>query len=77
MVCVCGVLMNRHKLMNAVRLKKENEVYTAEEKRLLAQHNIEEFQRREKEFRGKINQRLREMQSGSSIAPNYGQKRNT
>ena len=68
---------SRHKLMNAVRLKKENEVYTAEEKRLLAQHNIEEFQRREKEFRGKINQRLREMQSGSSIAPNYGQKRNT
>ncbi|GLD93297.1 hypothetical protein PINS_up001889 [Pythium insidiosum] len=37
---------SRHKRMNAVRLRKENQVYTAEEKRALALINFEEKQQR-------------------------------
>ncbi|KAF1783543.1 NF-kappa-B-activating protein/UPF0396 [Phytophthora cactorum] len=38
---------SRHKRMNAVRIRKENQVYTAEEKRALALINFEEKQQRE------------------------------
>ena len=38
---------SRHTRMNAVRLRKENQVYTAEEKRSLALRNHEEKQQRE------------------------------
>lgn len=38
---------SRHTRMNAVRLRKENQVYTAEEKRALALRNFEEKQQRE------------------------------
>ena len=38
---------DRHKKMNAVRMKKEAQIYTAEEKRALAIYNKEEQQRRE------------------------------
>lgn len=38
---------SRHKRMNEVRLRKENQVYTAEEKRALALYNFEQKQARE------------------------------
>jgi len=38
---------SRHKKMNAARIKKEAQIYTAEEKRALAIYNLEEQQRRE------------------------------
>lgn len=41
---------SRHKRMNAIRLRKENQVYTAEEKRALALFNWEEKQQKEKEL---------------------------
>ncbi|CAD7942198.1 unnamed protein product [Amoebophrya sp. A120] len=40
---------SRHKRMNAVRLRKENQIYTAEEQRALALFNYEEKQEKEKE----------------------------
>jgi len=41
---------SRHKRMNAVRLRKENQVYSAEEKRALAMFNYEEKQKRESQI---------------------------
>lgn len=38
---------NRHARMNAVRIRKENQVYTAEEKAALAMFNYEENKRKE------------------------------
>ena len=38
---------NRHSRMNAVRIRKENQVYTAEEKAALAMFNFEENKRKE------------------------------
>ena len=55
---------SRHKRMNAVRMRKENQVYSAEEKRALAMFNYEEKQKRENQmladFRQLINQKLGE-----------------
>lgn len=39
---------SRHKRMNEVRLRKESQVYTAQEKKALALFKIEENQEREK-----------------------------
>ena len=41
---------SRHKRMNAVRLRKENQIYSAEEKRALAMFNYEEKQKRESQI---------------------------
>ena len=41
---------SRHARMNAVRLRKENQVYTAEEKRALALFNFEEKANKEMEM---------------------------
>jgi len=53
---------SRHKRMNAVRLRKENQVYSADEKRALAQFNYEEKANRENqilaEFRDMIQQKF-------------------
>ena len=38
----------RHRRMNLMRMKKEQQLYTAEEKRALAIYNLEEQQRRER-----------------------------
>merc|ERR1719267_383190 len=38
---------SRHRRMNAVRIRKENQVYSAEEKRALALYNFEEKAARE------------------------------
>ena len=41
---------SRHKRMNAVRIRKENQSYSAEEKRALAMFNYEEKQKRESQI---------------------------
>jgi predicted RNA-binding protein with RPS1 domain len=41
---------SRHKRMNAVRVRKENQIYTAEEKRALQMFNYEEKQKRESQI---------------------------
>ena len=55
---------SRHKRMNAIRLRKENQVYSAEEKRALAMITFEEKQQKENkvvgEFRKMLTQRIRE-----------------
>lgn len=63
---VQGYVMSgsRHKRMNAIRLRKENQVYSAEEKRALALITIEERQQKESkivgEFRKILSTKLRE-----------------
>ncbi|OQS07343.1 hypothetical protein THRCLA_00644 [Thraustotheca clavata] len=53
---------SRHARMNAVRIRKENQVYSAEEKRALAMINFEEKQQRENnvmaEFRNMLTEKL-------------------
>ena len=55
---------SRHKRMNAVRIRKENQVYSAEEKRALAMFNYEEKQKRESQiladFRSLVQSKLGE-----------------
>ena len=41
---------SRHKRMESVRLRKENQIYSAEEKRALAMFNYEEKQKRESQI---------------------------
>ena len=41
---------SRHKRMNAVRIRKENQIYSAEEKRALQLFNYEEKQKRENQI---------------------------
>ena len=43
---------SRHKRMNAVRLRKENQIYSAEEKRALAMITFEEKQQKENKVVG-------------------------
>lgn len=61
---------SRHARMNAVRLRKENQVYSAEEKRALAIITFEEKQQKENkivsDFRHLLTQRKSD--SGLSIA---------
>ena len=55
---------SRHKRMNAVRVRKENQIYSAEEKRALAMFNYEEKQKRESQiladFRSLVQNKLGE-----------------
>lgn len=55
---------SRHKIMNAIRLRKENQVYTAEEKRALAMITLEEQQQKESkvvgDFRMMLSDRLKQ-----------------
>lgn len=44
---VHNVLLCRHRRMEAVRLRKENQIYSADEKRALASFNQEERRKRE------------------------------
>jgi len=41
---------SRHKRMNAIRIRKENQVYSAEEKRALSLLNMEEKENKEKKL---------------------------
>ena len=45
-----SLLFFRHKRMNAIRIRKENQVYSAEEKRALAMLNFEEKEHKEKKL---------------------------
>lgn len=45
---------SRHKRMNAVRLRKENQVYSAEEKKALAMINFEENMQKESKVIGEF-----------------------
>ncbi|RYH24576.1 hypothetical protein EON65_16660 [archaeon] len=49
---------SRHKRMNAIRLRKENQVYSAEEKRALALITMEEKQQKESQVIGEFRQML-------------------
>ena len=55
---------SRHKRMNAVRMRKENQVYSAEEQKALALFNYEEKARRENkilaEFRDLVQQKAQQ-----------------
>ena len=51
---------NRNKRMNAVRIRKENQVYTAEERKALALLRYEEKARREDKIRGEFRELLQE-----------------
>ena len=55
---------SRHKRMNAIRVRKENQVYSVEEKRALAMFNYEEKQKRESQiladFRSLVQSKLGE-----------------
>ena len=49
---------SRHKRMNAVRLRKENQVYTAEEKKALMVFNYEQKMKRESQIMEEMGQLL-------------------
>merc|ERR1719169_138017 len=49
---------SRHRRMNAVRIRKENQVYSAEEKRALALYNFEEKASRETQLVGDLRDML-------------------
>lgn len=56
----------RHRRMEAVRIRKENQIYSADEKRALAMFSKEERQKRENlilgQFREMVNQKLAQEQ---------------
>lgn len=59
-------LLYRHRRMEAVRIRKENQIYSADEKRALAMFSKEERQKRENlilgQFREMVNQKLAQEQ---------------
>lgn len=54
---------SRHRRMEAVRLRKEAQMYTADERRAMAMFNYEERMKKEKElmaqFREQVSEKLR------------------
>ena len=56
-------LFDRHRRMEAVRLRKENQIYSADEKRALATFNHEERSKREakilSQFRSMVHEKLK------------------
>jgi hypothetical protein len=52
--------------MNEVRIRKENQVYTAEEKRALALHNYEQKQEREAKLMESFQTMLREQREAAA-----------
>lgn len=61
---------SRHAKMNAVRLRKENQVYSAEEQRALALITLEENQQKEtalmEDFRRKLKEKQAEREAASA-----------
>lgn len=61
---------SRHKRMNAVRIRKENQVYSAEEQRALALITMEENQQKEaqlmEDFRTMLKEKKRLLQQGKT-----------
>merc|ERR1719486_1898007 len=69
-----GYIMSgsRHRRMNAVRIRKENQVYSAEEKRALSLFNYEEKAKRENQILADFKQLLQEKTAEAGLAPDYG-----
>lgn len=61
---------SRHKKMNAVRIRKENQVYSAEEKRALALITFEEKQQKDNKVVGDFREMLtHKLTASGHIAP--------
>ena len=56
MVVTSSIVWCRHRRMEAVRLRKENQIYSADEKRALNQFNHEERMKREKKILAQFRQ---------------------
>lgn len=61
---------SRHQRMNAIRIRKENQVYSAEDKRALAMFNYEEKAKREAKVMSDL-QRLVQRTIGQDVGPNH------
>lgn len=61
---------SRHQRMNAIRIRKENQVYSAEDKRALAMFNYEEKAKREHKVMADL-QRLVQRHIGQDVGPNH------
>lgn len=55
---------SRHARMNAVRMRKENQVISAEEKRTLLKQRNEEKEKKEREIQQQFREMLDQMQPG-------------
>lgn len=64
---------SRHRRMNAVRIRKENQVYSAEEKRALAMYNFEEKANRESMLVGELREMLEKRQKAIAVTVGDGQ----
>ncbi|KAK9282124.1 hypothetical protein L1049_005036 [Liquidambar formosana] len=61
---------SRHQRMNAIRIRKENQVYSAEDKRALAMFNYEEKAKREHKVMADL-QRLVQRHIGQDVGPTH------
>ncbi|WOL20015.1 NF-kappa-B-activating protein [Canna indica] len=61
---------SRHQRMNAIRIRKENQVYSAEDKRALAMFNYEEKAKREHKVMADL-QRLVQRHIGQDMGPSH------
>ncbi|XP_043698125.1 NF-kappa-B-activating protein-like [Telopea speciosissima] len=61
---------SRHQRMNAIRIRKENQVYSAEDKRALAMFNYEEKAKREHKVMADL-QRLVQRHIGQEVGPTH------
>ncbi|CAK9139808.1 unnamed protein product [Ilex paraguariensis] len=61
---------SRHQRMNAIRIRKENQVYSAEDKRALAMFNYEEKAKREQKVMADL-QRLVQRHIGNDAGPSH------
>ncbi|KAJ4831216.1 hypothetical protein Tsubulata_042548 [Turnera subulata] len=61
---------SRHQRMNAIRIRKENQVYSAEDKRALAMFNYEEKSKREHKVMADL-QRLVQRHIGQDVGPSH------
>jgi len=61
---------SRHQRMNAIRIRKENQVYSAEDKRALAMFNYEEKSKREHKVMADL-QRLVQRHIGQDVGPTH------
>ncbi|RWS15259.1 UPF0396 protein CG6066-like protein [Dinothrombium tinctorium] len=57
---------SRHRRMEAVRLRKENQIYSADEKRALQMFNKEERQKRENKILQQFREMIRSKQEGNN-----------
>jgi hypothetical protein len=62
---------SRHSRMNAIRIRKENQIYTAEEKAALAMFNAEEAQRKEAKLVEEMKRLVEETVGKQATEPGY------